>query len=71
VSRRSPAELWEAAFALAEVARKAGRAELALSEVRVAKLRAAAELERAGHQEEAGRLVAEVRAEQGRARGDG
>ena len=49
---------------LAEAAAAQGRVERALSEARVAKLRAAAELERAGRLEEAEALIAEVRAEQ-------
>lgn len=57
---------FNAAMELFEVARSESRVELALSESRVAKLKAAAELERAGRQAEADALIAEVRAEQER-----
>ena len=60
--------LFDAAMGMAEAAAAQGRVELALSEARVAKLRAAAELERAGRMEEAETLLAEVRAEQERAK---
>ena len=52
---------------MAEAAAAQSRVEIALSESRLAKLRAAAELEAAGRMEEAGVLLAEVRAEQERA----
>jgi hypothetical protein len=57
-------ELFDAALALHESARSQSRAELALSEARVARLKAVAELERAGRLDDAARLLAEVQAEQ-------
>ena len=60
--------LFDAAMGMAEAAAAQSRVEIALSESRLAKLRAAAELEAAGRMEEAGKLLAEVRAEQERAR---
>lgn len=62
------AATFRAALALFEAARSESRVELALSEARVAKLKAAAELERAGRLEEARVIVDEVRAEQARDR---
>jgi hypothetical protein len=61
---KSSRELYDAALALHEAARLQGRAELALAEARVARLKAVAELERAGRNDEAARLLTEVEAEQ-------
>lgn len=60
----SSVEMFDQAAALFERALAKSRAETALSEARVAKLKAAAELERIGDLEESRRLIAEVRAEQ-------
>lgn len=57
-------ETFAAAVSLFEAAASEARVESALSESRVARLRAVAELERAGRDEEARVLLAEVRAEQ-------
>jgi hypothetical protein len=53
-----------AAISLFEAAQSESRVEQALSESRVARLRAAAELERAGKLDEARVLIEQVRAEQ-------
>ena len=60
----SSKELFDAALGLFESAAAQGRAELAQSEVRVAKLKAADALFKAGRHDEAQALIAEVRAEQ-------
>ena len=57
-------ETFAAAVSLFEAAAAESRVESALSQARVAKLRAVAELERAGRLDEAQVLLAEVRAEQ-------
>jgi hypothetical protein len=57
-------DTYAAALSLFESAAAESRVELALSESRVARLRAAAELERAGRVDEARELVDAVRAEQ-------
>jgi hypothetical protein len=57
-------DTFNAALALFEQATKESAAEHAQTEVRVAKLRTVAALERAGRTEEAERLLAEVKAEQ-------
>jgi hypothetical protein len=58
-----------AALELFEAAMIEARVERSMAEARVAKLRAAAELERAGRYDEANTIIAEVRAEQERAFG--
>lgn len=60
------AATFRAAIELAEAAMLEARVERTLSEARVAKLKAAAELERAGRMDEAARIVADVRVEQAR-----
>jgi hypothetical protein len=55
---------WEVAAAAIEEARTADKIWFAGSEARVARLKHAAALERAGRQDEADRILAEVRAEQ-------
>lgn len=57
---------FEAAMALFEAALVEARIERSLSEVRIAKLKAAAELERAGRMDEAASILADLRKEQGR-----
>lgn len=57
-------DTFAAATSLFEAAAAESRVETALSESRVARLKAAAELERAGRGEEAAVLIAEVRREQ-------
>lgn len=57
-------ETFAAAVSLFEAAAAESRVESALSEARVAKLRAVAELERAGRYEEARQILDEVSAEQ-------
>ncbi len=57
-------DTFAAAVSLFEAAAAESRVEHALSESRVARLRAAAELERAGRLDEAAVLLAEVRREQ-------
>lgn len=58
------ADTFAAAVSLFEAAAAEGRVELALSEARVAKLRAVAELERSGRDADAKALLVEVKAEQ-------
>jgi hypothetical protein len=58
---------FRAALELFEAAMIEARVESSLAEARVAKLRAAAELERAGRMDEALALINEVRAERARA----
>jgi hypothetical protein len=64
VPHRNSRELMDAALELVDAARLQSRAELAAAEARVARLKAAAAFEQAGRQDEADRLLAEVRAEQ-------
>lgn len=59
-------ETFAAAVSLFEAAAAESRVELAMSEARVAKLRASAELERAGRDDEAREILEEVRVEQRR-----
>jgi hypothetical protein len=58
------AATFSAAFAMLDAAMLEARVERELSASRVAKLRAAAELERAGRIDEAAAIIAQVRAEQ-------
>jgi 2-oxo-4-hydroxy-4-carboxy--5-ureidoimidazoline (OHCU) decarboxylase len=58
---------FQAALELMQAAMLEARVELALSEARVAKLKAVAELERAGRTDEARVILDEVRTEQARA----
>lgn len=61
---------FRAALELFEAALLEARVERTLAEARVAKLRAAAALERAGRMDEARMIIDEVRAEQARAFGE-
>lgn len=61
---------FRAALELFEAALLEARVERELAAARVAKLKAAAELERAGRVDEARAILDEVKAEQGRAFGD-
>ena len=62
------AATFQAGLELLEAAMLEGRVERQLSEARVAKLKAAAELERAGRFDDARALIEAVRAEQEAAR---
>lgn len=57
-------QTYDAGMALLEAAAVERRVEANLSEARVAKLKAVAELERAGRMDDARKLLDEVRAEQ-------
>ena len=56
--------MFAAASEMFQAALHESRVETAVSESRVARLKAAAELERAGERERAAELIAQVRAEQ-------
>jgi hypothetical protein len=62
------AATFRAALELFEAAALEQRVDRQLSEARLAKLKAACELERAGRYDEAKTIIAEVRAEQARAK---